>query len=183
MVSPKMALTCLPLSLLPEPTTKPPPFRFAGKWRQKNASATHNRKSQTSPRECRYAKRNLRLARVIGNESRPPRKRNKKPKKPSITRECRHAKRNLHLARARVFRCPQTYGLRKTSVPSIATEPGRPNGLPTFATATTSRKPFRPRTSPLGLMGSVGKGPSERIFRTPGVCGEKIPLLFSQRLA
>ena len=123
-----MALTCLPLSLLPEPTPKPPPFRFAGKWRQKNASATHNQKSQASPRECR------------------------------------HAKRNLRLARTRVFRCPQTYGLRNTSVPSIATKPGRPNGLPIFATATTSRKPFRPRSSPLGLEGSVGKGHSERIF-------------------
>ena len=52
--------------------------------------------------------------------------------------------------RARVFACPQTYGLRKTSVPSIATEPGRPNSLPTPATATTSGDPFRPRASPEG---------------------------------
>lgn len=85
-----MALTCLPLSLLPEPPQSPPPFRFAEKERQKPASAMRIGKSQALPREGR------------------------------------HAKRNLRLTRAHTFPCPQTYGLRNTSVPSIATEPGRP---------------------------------------------------------
>ena len=78
----------------------------------------------------------------------------------------------LHTTAHNASPSPQTYGLRNTSMPLIATEPGRPKGLPTPVIATTSGEAFRSRTSPLGSKGSVGKGISGRVFRTPEVCEE-----------
>ena len=94
------ALTCLPLSLLPEPTTKPPPFRFAEKGEKEPASATNNRKTKHCPSRAGMQNGTSASQGQGVTKDNQPASATHNRKSQTSPRECRHAKRNLRPARA-----------------------------------------------------------------------------------
>ena len=133
------------------------------------------------PLKGRNAKRNLRLARARGNESQPPRKRNKQPEKPGIAPHVQTCKTEpparkgtrvplpADLRPAKHLRAAYYYLTRQPQRPANTRDHNNKQG-----TVPTANQPVRAE-------GLGRKRHSGRVFRTPEVCGETVNPSFRAR--